>query len=64
MRANSDAKSTAHVDLPTPPLGLAMTMTGIARSCQFVVTGFISHTDNKSNTEIKSVTGFISVTGF
>jgi hypothetical protein len=64
MRANSDARRTAHVDFPTPPLGLAITMTGIARSCRFVVTGFIPHTGIKSNTGIKSCTGFISVTGF
>jgi hypothetical protein len=64
MRANSDARRTAHVDFPTPPLGLAITMTGIARSCHFVVTGFISYTGIKSNTGNYSVTGFISVTGF
>jgi hypothetical protein len=29
MRANSDARRTAHVDFPTPPLGLANTITGI-----------------------------------
>jgi hypothetical protein len=64
MRANSDARRTAHVDFPTPPLGLAITMTGIARSCHLVVTGFISHTRNESNTGIKPITGFISITGF
>jgi hypothetical protein len=35
MRANSDAKMTEHVDFPTPPLGLAMTMTGTARYSPF-----------------------------
>ena len=64
MRANSDASNTAHVDFPTPPLGLAMTMTGIARSCQFCVTGIISITGKNSNTEIYSITGFVSHTGF
>jgi hypothetical protein len=64
MRANSDARRTAHVDFPTPPLGLAITMTGIARSWHLVVTGFISHTGIKSNTGIILLTGFISVTGF